>query len=125
MAYKCLYTDPFSFEECSALGKAACGLASLDFGFENLLRRRLGLSAALILNAKVKAETLKKFDSIKRRFNPFDGDCETEYEIPLRGAPEMPHIGLEEGHLKLTMSIHSSLFCLFAETIFKIYLNPY
>lgn len=45
---------------------------------------------------------MKEFDTIKREFNPLDGDCEEEFEIPLRGAPEMPHIGLEEGHLKLT-----------------------
>jgi hypothetical protein len=31
-----------------------------------------------------------------------DGDCDAEFEIHLRGAPEMPHIGLEEGYLKLT-----------------------
>jgi hypothetical protein len=54
------------------------------------------------LTAKALPEALKEFDSIKREFNPLDGDCESEFEIPLRGAPEMPHIGLEEGHLKLT-----------------------
>jgi hypothetical protein len=70
--------------------------------FENLLRRKLGNKAASILTPKNLAGALNKFDSIKRDFNPMDGDYEAEYEIYLRGAPEMPHIGLEEGHLKLT-----------------------
>jgi hypothetical protein len=35
-------------------------------------------------------------------FDPFEDDCEEEYEIHVKGAPEMPEIGLEEGYLKLS-----------------------
>jgi hypothetical protein len=45
---------------------------------------------------------VRQFDTIKKEFDPFEGDCEEEYEIPIKGAPEMPEIGLEEGYLKLS-----------------------
>jgi hypothetical protein len=93
---------PFKIEECSAGTGATCGSIYLDSGFENLLRKRLGKDADRVLTKKNLSAALEKFDTIKRQFNPIDGDCHEEYEIYLRGAPELPNIGLSENHLKLT-----------------------
>jgi hypothetical protein len=47
-------------------------------------------------------ETAKYFDSgIKRNFNPYDRDCEPDFEVPLVGAPDIPESGLDAGYLKL------------------------
>jgi hypothetical protein len=67
-----------------------------------LIRNKLGPKADSILTKKAAVDCLKNFENIKREFNPYDQDCENEYEIPIKGAPEMPEIGLEEGHLKLS-----------------------
>ena len=89
-------------EESSSDTDVTCGSVYLDLGFENLLRRKLGSRAKQILIPKTLQGALNRFDLIKREFNPMDGDFESGYDIYLRNAPELPHIGLEEGHLKLT-----------------------
>jgi hypothetical protein len=98
-------TDPvLSVEECNAGTGAAYASVYLDLGFERLIRNKLGAKADTILTKKTAVECLRYFESIKREFNPYDPDCENDFEIPIRGAPEMPEIGLEEGHLKLSKS---------------------
>ena len=62
----------------------------------------IGDTADSILTRKCIVETVRQFDTIKKEFDPFEGDCEEEYEIPIKGAPEMPEIGLTEGYLKLS-----------------------
>lgn len=101
ISYKVLALEPFSIEECTAPTGAACGSVYLNQGFESLIRSRLGRDADSILNPRVSAEIISQFETIKRRFNPYEGG-EDDYDVPLRGAPEMPHIGLEEGYLKLS-----------------------
>jgi len=64
--------------------------------------RILGDKADSILTRKCIVETVRQFDTIKKEFDPFERDCEEEYEIPIKGAPEMPEIELEEGYLKLS-----------------------
>lgn len=78
-----------------------CGSIYLDLGFEILLRTKLGKYADSILNLKNLAAALEKFDTIKREFNPLEGDVQDEYEIYLRGSPELPDVGLTENHLPL------------------------
>lgn len=105
--------DPFEIEECSAPTGRACGSVYLDQSFENLVRTKLGRKAESIITEQLAAEIMSQFDTIKRKFNPFDNGCESEYEIgPLRGAPEMPDIGLMEGYLKISKYIISSLILL-------------
>ena len=94
--------NPFSLEECSVGVGAACGSVYLDQGFERLVRNRLGRRAYSILTSKCIAGSLRYFESIKRDFNPYDADCETEFDIPLRGALNFPEIGLEDGYLRLS-----------------------
>lgn len=54
------------------------------------------------------SNAVKAFEgAIKFQFDPFDDDCDTEYEIPLRGAPNIPSIGLEEGYLKISKYVSS------------------
>src|SRR5271167_4578542 len=101
ISYKVLTLEPFSIEECTAPTGAACGSIYLDQCFESLIRSRLGRDADSILNPRVSAKIIGQFETIKRKFNPYERGVD-RYDIPLRGAPEMPHIGLEEGYLKLS-----------------------
>lgn len=101
IAYKVLEREPLLIEECTIPTGAACGSVYLDQGFENLIRGKLGNKADSIINIKVAAEISNKFDTIKRQFDYTDSEGDPEYEIQLRNAPEMPHIGLEEGYLKI------------------------
>jgi hypothetical protein len=39
---------------------------------------------------------------IKYQFNPLSSDCDTEFEISIPGASDVPSIGLEAGYLRLT-----------------------
>jgi hypothetical protein len=39
---------------------------------------------------------------IKRDFNPYSPDCEEEYELYLRGSPDIPQVGLKDGYLKIS-----------------------
>jgi hypothetical protein len=88
-------------EECTIPTGAACGSVYLDQAFEALIRNKLGNKADSIITTKVAAEINNKFETIKRKFDNSE-DADAEYEIPLRNAPEMPHIGLEEGYLKIS-----------------------
>ena len=46
---------------------------------------------------------MNQFDSsIKTQFNPYDRDCEDEYEIRLYGSPDIPEAGLEADYMTLT-----------------------
>jgi len=45
---------------------------------------------------------VKAFEGgIKFQFDPYDEDCEQEYEIPLRGAPDIPDLDLHDGYLTI------------------------
>jgi hypothetical protein len=49
------------------------------------------------------ANAVKSFEgATKFQFDPFSEDCDAEFEVPLRGAPDIPNIGLEDGYLKIT-----------------------
>jgi len=49
------------------------------------------------------ANAVKSFEgAIKFQFDPFSEACNAEFEVPLRGAPDIPNIGLEDGYLKVT-----------------------
>jgi hypothetical protein len=74
----------------------------LDEGFEDLVREKLGRDAVSLLKPRTLAELHRYFDSaIKGQFNPYDEECEEEYEIPIIGAPDKPAINLVAGYLKL------------------------
>ena len=46
---------------------------------------------------------VKAFEgNIKFQFDPYSDGCEAEFEFPLRGAPDIPSIGLEEGYIKVS-----------------------
>lgn len=67
-----------------------------------LLKEKLGRQADLVYTQKREMETTRYFDNgIKRNFNPLDRDCDTIFEIPFNGAPDIPEIGLEAGYLML------------------------
>jgi hypothetical protein len=74
----------------------------LDEGFEKLLKEKIGRHVSSIWTSRRAAEAARYFDSgLKRNFNPYDSDCEANYEIPLTGAPDVDEIGLEAGYLNL------------------------
>ena len=64
---------------------------------------------------------MRQFDTIKKDFDPFEEECEQEYEIPIRGAPEIPEIGLEEGHLKLSKYVTSKCCADFRDDIQSVF----
>lgn len=102
ISYEVLSLDPFTIQESSAATRSACGAAYLDQGFENLLRKKVGTKAEAILTPKNLRSALDNFQRIKGEFDPYSDDSELVYEFFLRGAPEMPDIGLEEGYLKVS-----------------------
>jgi hypothetical protein len=61
----------------------------------------LGKHADSILTKSVPAEVNKFFDTLKRDFDPYDQECEEEYELPLKDAPERPEVGVSEGAMTL------------------------
>jgi hypothetical protein len=67
------------------------------------LRKKLGTDAEEILTDARLDISRRHFEyAIKRQFDPLDS--EQEFQIPLRGAPDMPENGLTYGYLKLTRS---------------------
>jgi hypothetical protein len=95
--------DPFLVDECSVGTGAACASVYLDQAFESLLRKRFGKERETLLTEKRMAALVRHFDSsVKRQYDPFDPICETEFEIPIAGVPDIPEIGLEDGYLTLS-----------------------
>jgi hypothetical protein len=106
ISYVVISREPFSVEECNVGSGAACGAIYLHQGFEKLLRDKVGAQAKTILTERRVNEALRYFENaIKRAFNPYEEACETEFEIPMAGAPDVPALGLEEGYLKLSRSV--------------------
>jgi hypothetical protein len=62
---------------------------------------KLGRFADSILVKSVPADVNKFFDTFKREFDPYDIECENEYEIPLKNTTERPEVGISEGFLAL------------------------
>jgi hypothetical protein len=95
--------SPFLLKECTVGTGAACGSMFLNRGFEDLLRRKLGRWADEVLTTSCLEEAFSMFDTrVKCQFNPLSGDCEREYRIPLPGAPNVVHLGLDGGFLRLS-----------------------
>jgi hypothetical protein len=105
IAYEVVRQTPFEINECTAGTGAACGSIFLDKNFELLLRSKIGaggLDVDRILTPRRLEEAMRSFtDWIKCQFNPFSRQCETEFEIPIVGAPDIEAIGLEDGFLKI------------------------
>jgi hypothetical protein len=67
-----------------------------------VLKEKLGRHVDLVWTGRRATDTAKYFDNgIKRLFNPFDRDCELDFEIPFAGAPDVPEVGLESGYMML------------------------
>lgn len=83
----------------------------LNDGFERLIRRKLGERAQEILNARTLAEALRNFETqIKCQFNPEGSGCQSFFEVPIPGAPDLPEIELEGGFMTLSRYI-AHMFC--------------
>jgi len=91
-------------EECSVGTGAACGSIYLDQGFESLIRKRFAEHGQeSCLTGKRLAEIVRHFDtSIKRQYNPYDESGDSEFEISVGVAQDIPEIGLEDGYLRLS-----------------------
>ena len=95
--------QPFIINECAHGTGGACGAEYLNEGFEQLIRKKLGIFADEVLNPRTLTEALKNFENnIKCQFNPLSRECEEEFEVPCPGADDIPSIGLEGGYLRLT-----------------------
>lgn len=75
-----------------------------------MLRSKLGRHAQEVLTDEVMEEACSSFhDKIKTSFNPYDNDEDTEeYLVRVKGAPEIPSIGLESGFLEFQKSVPAS-----------------
>jgi len=81
---------------------AACGAKSLDEGFNNLLRNKLGRHSTELLAARHLPEILRHFENLKCEFDPYSEDCESEYHIPMVAARgDIPGIDLRDNYLRL------------------------
>lgn len=81
-----------------------------------LIQQKLGTHSANILTSKRSLEALRHFDIyIKCQFNPYEDDCDEEYEICLAGAPDTPDVGLKAGYLILKKYLDSTCVVLMAQ----------
>jgi hypothetical protein len=110
MSYSVASQDPFDIKECNVVLSSACGAVCLNRNFEALLLQKLGNKASQILTPRRLSDVMRYFDSsIKRCFNPYDSDCDTQYEVCMGG---LDAIGIEDDYLVLskycTISLHFS-----------------
>jgi hypothetical protein len=102
ISYEIITRHPFRIKECTVGTGAACGAAYLTGNFESFLSKRLGARKDVLTKAMLE-NAVKSFEgAMKFQFDPFSEDCDAEFEVPLRRAPNMPNIGLEDGYLKVT-----------------------
>ena len=102
ISYQSITKNPFHIKECTAGTGGACGAVYLTRNFEGFIYKRLG-SRKDVLTGKMLSNAVRSFEgAIKFQFDPYSDDGNLEYEIPLRGAPDMPNIGLEDGYLKVS-----------------------
>lgn len=102
ISYEIVTRKPFRIKECTGGTGAVCGAIFLTRSFEDFLHQRLG-SRADILTPKMIQNAVKTFEgNVKFQFDPYSDGCEAEFEFPLRGAPDIPSIGLEEGYIKVS-----------------------
>src|SRR5271169_81299 len=102
ISYKIRSREPVEIKQYGLGTRGLCGATYLDQGFESLLRQRLTRSGNLNVSEGSISRTLGSFEHIKQEFNPYEAECEMEYEIAIPGAPDVPEIGLEEGYLMLS-----------------------
>jgi Hsp70 protein len=121
IAYEITGQNPFKIKECTIGTGAACGAFQLEEGFKDMLRSKLGKHAQLVLTDQVIEEACASSsfqNKIKTSFNPYENDEDSEeYMVPLKGAPEIPSIGLESGYLELQKSFPALFRCWMIERI--------
>jgi hypothetical protein len=106
----------FLIKGCTAGTGGACGGILLSRRFEEFLKQLLrdGEQEISEMSLKVAMNTFE--GNIKINFNPFENDCEEVFEVPITGVRDYPHIGLENGVLKLSKhDIPLSLCLIFQE----------
>jgi len=70
--------------------------------FQDLLRQRLG-SRYDDLKPKSQENAMNAFEmNIKFTLNPYAQNCPSSVEIPVRGLPNDPSIGLDDGYLPVS-----------------------
>jgi Ethanolamine utilization protein EutJ (predicted chaperonin) len=83
------------------------------------LQQRLGSRARDVLKGQTLAGAVHHFElAIKLIFNAWSDSCPSHFEIPLRGAPNIPELSLNEGYL--TISKNDLLRFVFLPTFTKI-----
>jgi hypothetical protein len=97
--------NPFRIKECTVGTGAACGAFQLEEGFKDVLRSKLARHAQETLTDSVMEDACGFFqDKIKTSFNPYEDEDTEEYLVHIKGAPEIPSIGLESGYLEFKKS---------------------
>jgi hypothetical protein len=94
---------PFQVSECTKGTGGACGAVFLSENFKAFLYKRLGSDVKYVLTPKRLSEAVKSFEAnIKFSFDPFEPDCEEDFEISLPGAPDRVFLDLKDGYLTVT-----------------------
>ncbi len=90
-------------KECTLGTGATCGASYLTHNFEKFLRQGLGPRAEQILTKERLAGAVRNFElTIKFTFNPWSDTCPPFFEVPLRGAPDIPEASLKDHWIKLS-----------------------
>lgn len=102
IAYEIITKEPFRIKECTGGSGGVCGALFLTRNFQDFIHHHLGEHSHLLTAKRLEA-AVKYFEGdLKFYFDPYSENCEDFYEVPLRGAPDIPSIGLEEGYLKIS-----------------------
>lgn len=96
--------EPFEITECSPATGEPCGALFLDRGFEKLVCERLGIGADSLQNPQRRTLThaLSWFETVKLNFNPFDGESDESYDVPVPWLVDVRGTGIEDGYLLLS-----------------------
>ncbi|PSK40203.1 Heat shock protein 12B [Elsinoe australis] len=108
---------PLRFREVVPGSGGSCGAYSLNVGFEELVRKRLGLLNFCKIRRqqpKTWATALQYFEQyVKRNFNPAHEDSEYDdcgFSVPFPGFPDSEKAGISFGFLSLSQEEVAGIF---------------
>lgn len=117
ITYEVQSLTPLCFREVVPGSGGLCGAAFLNYGFEDLLKQRLGFSffeGIVQHRPKCWATALEYFESyIKRNFDPVSENGvfqERSFSIPFPGVADSDEKGIDCGFLSLSTSEVASIF---------------
>lgn len=117
--------DPIRFKEVVSGTGGLCGSAFINFGFENLLKQKLGphrFSEYRKRSPKMWKAAIDNFDQvIKPSFNPSKAKKRTRsFEIVMPGITDDKSVGIEDGVLTITSNEVEGLFAPVVKDVIRL-----